>query len=87
MAGLVEKHCDELERGQQYRPPQGEDDDGEDADGRDEDDLIVIAAVLELPIHHLSLSPSLSASPARLWSPAGELVSSAGSDRAIRVEN
>lgn len=52
MARLMEENRNQLERGDQHRPPQGEDDDGEDADGGDEDDLIVIAAVPELPVRH-----------------------------------
>ena len=54
VAGLVEEDGDELERREQERPPQGEDDDGGDADGGDEDDLVVLAAALQLPVdvHH-----------------------------------
>lgn len=65
VAGLVEEDGDELERREQERPPQGEDDDGGDADGGDEDDLVVLAAALQLPVdvHHPRPGADLPPSP------------------------
>lgn len=60
----MKENSDKLKRCQQYCPPQSEDYDGEDADDTEKDDLVVVAAVLQLPVYHLFFAYQ---SPSKRW--------------------